>query len=193
MFSETLTSTDESTRRQDPEQKHHLVSYVWPCIALPLVQNFRWSACNETLPNSTVPWTTIWKMLLFSSICLFMILMKFCSVNFGYHCEPYLFYYAPAFSREFIVLFMSRFPWWTIHSNIVGVICLCLGLIGCDTNKHVGPCEFVPITASFCCSGDCLKRDGEPLKFGQAFNLCTVENLSGHVSMSLRTIVWYAP
>ncbi|XP_069682493.1 cilia- and flagella-associated protein 161-like [Periplaneta americana] len=28
-------------------------------------------------------------------------------------------------------------------------------------------------------SGDCLQRDGEPLKFGQAFNLCPVENISG--------------
>ncbi|XP_021942340.1 cilia- and flagella-associated protein 161-like isoform X2 [Zootermopsis nevadensis] len=44
-------------------------------------------------------------------------------------------------------------------------------------SSHLTPC----VRNSFVIrSGDCLKRDGEPLKFGQDFNLCPVVNLSGH-------------
>jgi hypothetical protein len=53
----------------------------------------------------------------------------------------------------------------------------------CDIHKCFVLCELVRIIVSFCSSGDCLKREGEPLKFGQDFNLCSVESLSGHVSM----------
>jgi hypothetical protein len=62
-------------------------------------------------------------------------------------------------------------------------------------NKHRGSnfyryyltgCELVRIIVSFCFSGDCLKREGEPLDFGQDFNLCSVESLRACEYMSLK-------
>jgi hypothetical protein len=58
----------------------------------------------------------------------------------------------------------------------------CHCLTGFDINKCFGPLELVQTIASFCFSGDYLKRKRESLKLDQDFNLCPVEILPGHVS-----------
>ena len=61
------------------------------------------------------------------------------------------------------------------------VICLCLRLIACDTNKGLVLCESVRSVTSFCCTVDCIKREWESLRFGLAFSLRAVENFSQNV------------